>query len=263
MDIKRAGVIGVAGLTTAALGAWTFGAFDGGDEPAASAAPAPAGQVAPAPAKPAVPVTPPVQQVSPHAAVPAAPAARSVPVKKVAKVSHATPAKKKVKPQRKTRKPVVRAAVAKTADQPQAAQMPPLMLVVQKPAMIAPDNGKKNITESLDKANGSLDKAKQLVDQAKGEVDKAKGELNKAKDELKKLKHTKHTKHTKHDKHKQWHELTKDKRKEHKPSVIAYKPAAAGQASVTSDGLKPGQSRTVKTSSPDGSSWSSASVSVK
>ncbi len=37
MDIKRAGVIGVAGLTTAAVGAWTFGAFDGADEPTARA----------------------------------------------------------------------------------------------------------------------------------------------------------------------------------------------------------------------------------
>src|SRR5215203_3619242 len=86
MNIKRAGVIGVAGLTTAAVGAWTFGAFDTTDEPAAVAAPAAATAVAPRPAAP---------PAAPPAAAPVAPAVKPAPVKIVPKGKRvATPAKK-------------------------------------------------------------------------------------------------------------------------------------------------------------------------
>ncbi|MFE6612055.1 hypothetical protein [Amycolatopsis sp. NPDC057786] len=247
MDIKRVGVLGVAGLTTAAVGAWTFGAFDGTDEATASATPAPAAAAAPKPAvapqQPAAPVNPLVQQVAPPAAVPAAPAAKPVPVKKVAKIKPAAVTVKKVERQ-KTRHPVVKAAVSKES----RVQPRPRVIVVEKPAPVVPESSKKKIVESVAKATGSLDTAKKLVDKAGDEVKKAKSELDKAKKELKKLKSEKH-KHS------------KEKGKQTKPAP--GKGTGTGHVSVDSKGLKPGQTRTVTTSSPDGSSWSSATVTVK
>ncbi|WP_410651310.1 hypothetical protein [Amycolatopsis sp. cmx-4-54] len=256
MNIKRVGVLGVAGLTTAAVGAWTFGAFDGTDEATASAAPAaapaPAAATAPkpvaAPQQQAAPVNPLVQQVAPPAAVPAAPAAKPVPVKKVAKIKPAAVTVKKVERQ-KTRHPVVKAAVTKDG----RVQLPPRVIVVEKPAPVVPESSKK-IIESVAKANGSLDTAKKLIDKAGDEVKKAKGELDKAKSELKKLKADKH-KHSK-DKGK-----NTENRKQAKPAPV--KGTGTGHVSVDSKGLKPGQTRTATTSSPDGSSWSSATVTVK
>lgn len=249
MNIKRAGVLGVAGLTTAAVGAWTFGAFDGADEATASATPAPAAATAPKPVaapqqQPAAPVNPLVQQVAPPAAIPAAPAAKPVPVKQVAKIKPAAVTVKKVERQ-KTRLPVVKAAVTKDS----RAELRPRVIVVEKPAPVVRESAKK-IIESVAKANGSLDTAKKLVDKAGDEVKKAKSELDKAKSELKKLKAEKH-KHS------------KDKGKSSESRKQTEKRTGTGHVSVDSKGLKPGQTRTVTTSSPDGSSWSSATVTVK
>ncbi len=237
MNIKRAGVIGVAGLTTAAVGAWTFGAFDGGQEVSAS----PANHVAAAPKQAAAPVAPPVQKAVSPAVVPAAAAAKPVQVKKVAKVTKAKPVVKQTKKvhRQKARTPVVKTAAAKDVRQVQPIRFVPRVVVVEKPAAAVP-SGVKKIAESVGKANGSLAKAEKLVDQARGEVKKAKGELDKAKGELKKLKSAKHTHRHQHG-----------------------KPGHRGSVSVDGKGLKPGQSRTASTSSPDGSSWSSATVSVK
>ncbi|WP_410599512.1 hypothetical protein [Amycolatopsis sp. lyj-90] len=238
MNIKRAGVIGVAGLTTAAVGAWTFGAFDGGQEVSAS----PANHVAAAPKQAAVPVAPPVQKAASPAVVPAAAAAKPVQVKKVAKVTKAKPVVKQTKKKvhrQKVRTPVVKTTAAKDARQVQPIRFVPRVVVVEKPAAAVP-SGVQKIAESVGKANGSLAKAEKLVDQARGEVKKAKGELDKAKGELKKLKSAKHTHRHQHG-----------------------KPGHRGSVSVDSKGLKPGQSRTASTSSPNGSSWSSATVSVK
>ncbi|WET82421.1 hypothetical protein P3102_15020 [Amycolatopsis sp. QT-25] len=256
MNIKRAGVLGVAGLTTAAVGAWTFGAFDGTEQPAAAA---PAGQVAAAAQKPTAvpktlvaPTTPLVQNVAPPAKVPVVPAARVVPVKKVAKVakvaSTAPPKKKVSRPAVRT--PVVKTAVVEPAVTTDSRELrllplPPRVGVVGGPAAAVPENLKK-ITESVDKATGSLDKAKKLVDQANAEVKKAKGEVDKVKGELKKLKSGKHKHHP-----------------EKAGKKDGGKRSEAGHVSVNSKGMKPGQTRTVTTSSPDGSSWSSATVTVK
>jgi hypothetical protein len=254
MNIKRVGVIGVAGLATATVGAWTFGAFDGADEPTAAAAPvaatAPKPAAAPQQQQQAAPVNPLIQKVAPPAAIPAAPAAQPVPVKKVAKIKPATAPEKKVQRQ-KTRTPVVKAAVAKDSRELRLVQLPPRVIVVEKPAPAATDSSKK-INESVDKANGSLDKAKKLIDQAGNEVKKAKGELDKAKGELKKLKSGKH---------KHGHSPEKAKHDKQKRTNTGYqKQTNTGHVSVDSKGLKPGQSRTATTSSPDGSSWSSATV---
>ncbi|MEU3626186.1 hypothetical protein BS329_37535 [Amycolatopsis coloradensis] len=250
MNIKRAGVIGVAGLTTAAVGAWTFGAFGGADEPAVAA---PSGQVAAAAQKPAgapkSTVAPVVQNVVPPAVVPVVPAAQAAPVKKVAKVVPASTPKKKVS--RPAARPlVVKTAVAKPATTTDSRELRILRLsprvnVVSGPAAAVPKNLEK-ITESVDKATGSLDKAEKLIDQANAEVKKAKGEVGKAKGELKKLKSGKHRHHP---------EKAGKKDDGKRPHV--------GHVSVSSKGMKPGQTRTVSTSSPDGSSWSSATVTVK
>ncbi|MBB5851284.1 hypothetical protein ACFQ05_38310 [Amycolatopsis umgeniensis] len=230
MNIKRAGVIGVAGLTTAAVGAWTFGAFEGGEVSAS-----PANHVAAAPNQAAAPVAPPVQKVASPAVVPAAAAAKPVQVKKVARVTKAKPVVKQTKKKvhrQKASTPVVKTATAKDVKEVQPIRFVPRVVVVEKPTAVP---------SGVKKAAESLAKAEKLVDQAKNEV-------KKAKDELKKLKSAKHS-------HRHQHQ--------HQHRHQHGKAGHRGSVSVDSKGLKPGQSRTASTSSPDGSSWSSATVSVK
>lgn len=203
--------------------------------------------------------------------VPAVPVAKPVSVAKVATVKPKT-VKRDYQPvvQRKAnpvRKPTTSAPKIMRAAAATSSVRPVVMVLPMQPPVTKPVNS--SVTEAkkrLDAAEEALSKAKGLVDQAEDQVKKAESDVKKAKEELNKAKKTKNDK-GKHDPRK--HDKTKHESKAKPVAKPVAKPKTVTdgkkdsnklEVSLSSKDVKPGQSRTITKSTPDGSSTVTATV---
>lgn len=280
-------VYGVAGLAAAAVGASAAGGlFSGSDEgeqaQASTTLAGQSGAVAPPVKAPAV--VPPKVAAPVVPVVPAVPAAKPAPVAKVATVKPKTVKRdyqpvvqRKANPVRKatTSAPkIMRAAAATPAVRPIV-----LVLPMQPPVTKPVDNSVTEAKKRLDAAEEALSKAKGLVDQAEDQVEKAESDVKKTKEELNKAKKTKNDK-GKHDPRKQDKDKNKkdddkkDDKAKHdgkakqvvkpvgkpKPVTDGKKDSNKVEVSLSSKDVKPGQTRTITKTTPDGSASSTVTV---